>query len=258
MSETGPSEQFFETGGGTQPAETQQPTSDYANGFLSRIPEADREVVGRYVKDWDRGVQSRFEQIHDQYRPFKELNVDYPTLNQAIQVYQMLNSEDGARQIRDNLIEYFRDQEAEQQQQTSQQDGMFAGMSPEFRKEWEQMKQFVLNSGQVLVQDRQARQEAQEDADLQAYMVELHQNYGDFDDEFVLVKMGAGYEGPDAVASYQQFMQSHQGSFRPMIRPISGGGAVSTGGFDPRKASGQDVRNMVTQLIAQAAQEDSR
>lgn len=257
MSETGPSEQFFETGGGTQPAAEPQ-TSEFATGFLSRIPEADREVVGRYVKDWDRGVQSRFEQIRDEFRPFKELGVDYPTLTNALQVFQMLNDEAGARQIRDNLVEYFNNLEGEQQQQAAKNADMFQGMSPEFQKEWEQMKQFVLNSGQVLVQDRQARQEAQEDQDLQDYMAELHKNHGDFDDEFVLVKMGAGYDGPDAVAAYQQFLQNHTGSLRPMVRPISGGGAVSNGGFDPKKASGQDVRNMVANLLAQAAQEDQR
>lgn len=50
-------------------------TIDYglSESFLNQIPEEHRGIVGKYVKNWDGTVTKKFQDIHEQYKPYKEL-----------------------------------------------------------------------------------------------------------------------------------------------------------------------------------------
>ena len=68
-----------------------QGEASLSSDFLANVPESDRAVVSRYIKDWDSGVTKKFQEIHGQYEPYKQLG-DVDKLRQAVEVYDLLDN----------------------------------------------------------------------------------------------------------------------------------------------------------------------
>src|SRR5215831_2835148 len=252
MSDTGqpPPGYNFPTddGGALQPTSAGGQESAY-NDFLQRIPETDREVVGRYVRDWDANVTRRFQDIHARYEPYQQLG-NYQDLAQYKAVFEYLR--DNPQAVYKTLHEQF----GVAQQPTAQED------------EWEGLPKSVVDRLQTMDQQGELlrvlaervigmgnqSQEAQEDAELDKYMNWLSATYGQFDEDYVLAKMSTGMDGAQAVQEFQQkFGGGHPQ--RQAFTVLSGGGAVGQQGtFNPAKASGQDVRNVVREMLKLANQ----
>lgn len=260
MSDTGgqpiPPGYDFAPSGGSGASNLQQGSQDsgLANDFLARVPEADREVVGRYVRDWDAGVTRRFQDISARYQPYNELG-DYQTLAQAKAVFEYLR--DNPDKVYQTLHEHFG-----QQQQAGK-------PSPE--DEWGELPPSVVQRLQAMDQQGQLlqalaervigmgnqSQEAQEDAQLDQYMNWLSAQYGQFDEDYVLAKMSTGMDGAQAVQEFQQKYGGGQPQ-RQAFTVLSGGGAVGQQGtFNPAKAPGQDVRNVVGEMLKLAKEQGS-
>ena len=65
------------------------------NAFLERVPPEDRPIVEPYVKQWDAGVTRRFQALHstyDPYREFVESQVDPTQMQNALQLYELLDT----------------------------------------------------------------------------------------------------------------------------------------------------------------------
>ncbi len=90
-----------------QPVEEQESESggELSNPFLQNVAEEDRDVVGKYVKPWDANVTRRFQEVHNQYKPYKDLG-EIEQLKQDVeianfirnnpdQMYQMLHEQFG-------------------------------------------------------------------------------------------------------------------------------------------------------------------
>jgi hypothetical protein len=236
----------FSSGGGAD--NNQQPQSgseSLANDFLARVPESDREVVGRYVRDWDAGVTRRFQDIHARYEPYNQLG-NYTDLAQYKAVFEYLR--DNPEAVYKTLHETFG---AKQQQQESP-ESEWGDLPPTVVQRLQAMDQqgqlLQALAERVLGMDAKT-QEAQEDAELDKYMNWLSSTYGQFDEDYVLAKMSTGMDGAQAVAEFQQ----KYGGGQPQRQPftvLSGGGAVGQQGtFNPAKASGQDVRNVVGEML---------
>lgn len=225
---------------------------DLANSFLARVPEADREVVGRYVNDWNAGVTRRFQDIHQQYEPYKRLG-DYEALTQYKAVFEYLRN--NPEEVYKTLHSTF----GEQQQEKPSPEDEFGDLPPAVVQKLQMMDQ----QGQLLqalaervIGMNTATQEAQEDQELDRYMNWLSSQYGAFDEDYVLAKMQTGMDGAQAVAEFQQKYGGQQS--RQPFTVLSGGGAVGQqGNFNPAKASGQDVRGVVGEML-RLAQEQGR
>src|SRR5262252_10607956 len=89
---------------GASPQTPQGGEQGLANDFLARVPEADREVVGRYVKDWDAGVTRRFDDIYARFEPYTQLG-SYQDLAQWKSVYEYLR--DNPQAVYKTLHEHF-------------------------------------------------------------------------------------------------------------------------------------------------------
>src|SRR5215831_7559944 len=89
---------------GASPQTSPSGEQGLANDFLARVPEADREVVGRYVKDWDAGVTRRFQDIHARYQPYDQLG-QYSDLAQYKAVFEYLR--DNPQAVYKTLHEHF-------------------------------------------------------------------------------------------------------------------------------------------------------
>lgn len=260
MSDTGPlnlpSTSNQEEG---SPAGEQPNPDSLAGDFLKNIPEADRGVVERYVKDWDAGVTKRFQSIHEQYQPYKELG-DPQALQQAIQLQQLI----------DNDPEYVYRVLAQEFGQSEGGTGTgggsapvstppeFEGLPEQFVEQWQTQQTMLENLAQLVLAGRQESTEREEDAALDFEMDRLKKQYGDFDEEFVLAKMWNGASGDDAVKAYQSLTQNIiNGQSKPKPQPpgMFGGGVIPSDSPDVSRLSGKETRNLVAELLSRAQQD---
>lgn len=213
--------------------ETQPNPESLANPYLQKIPEQDRAIVAKYIKDWDAGVTRRFQEIHDQYRPYKELGAQPEDLQAAINIYQQLNSD--PRAFYTALAEAL-GEELEQANQTRQQPNAnpaYEGLPPEFQAEFQQTRKAVEALAQYILDQQQQTQQQREDQELDNYLKQLRETHGDFDEEFVLTKMYTqNMNGEQAIQAWKTAMQEYVNKVGGVqqnqngLKVLSGGGSV--------------------------------
>lgn len=251
-----------ETGEGTVSNEGQgesQP-SEYASQFLGNVPEEHRSVLEPYVKQWDAGVTRRFQDLHSQYQPYKDAGWDVDTFAQVQEIVRVLNEE--PERLYQALHEEYGQKQVEAQNLGEGTGPSLQGEVPtEFQTKFDQMQSVVETMAQFILQQQQGAQESQEDQELDNYLGLLKQEFGDFDEDYVLTKMANGVDGEQAVRAWQGLIQerineSHKatGSLLPTLSS-NGGGAVPVGeaqklGQIPEK----DLRALVANVIGQANQ----
>lgn len=253
MSGMGEPQFDFGTGGdptgGMPPGQETNPDS-LANPFLAKIPEGDREVVAKYIKDWDSGVTKRFQQIHQEYAPYKNLGADPEALQSAWALKQLID-DDPAR-VYELLGQVLQGGE---QQQVQQMQGL-EDLPPAFVEKFTRMEQILESLAGQFMQSREQQQASQEDQQLDEYLQGLQSQFGDFDEQWVLSRMAAGVDGEQAVQEYNAWLQEQINSRLSPKRPVpvlGGGGAVPTNGVDPRKLSRQQTQDLVAKMLEDAA-----
>jgi hypothetical protein len=248
-----------------------QATSSLADGFLSNIPENDRAVVGRYVKDWDSGVTKRFQEIHNEYAPYKELG-DVENLRQAMELYNMLDTQPEV--IYEALKQHFDQpqisgaQSAFSQQpqgfQNPQQVQPAPQINPQLlqalspiltplQEKMDQQEQIIQKMADVIVSGNQATQVQQEDAQLDAYLTDLKETHGNFDESAILLYLyqNPGSTGEQAVAAWKESMQQYMGN-APVRQapPVLTGGSVPANHVDVGSLESKQVRDLVANVMA--------
>lgn len=254
-----------ENGTTQQPAQTEENPDSLANPFLANIPELDRQVVAKYIKDWDAGVTRKFQEIHSQYEPYKQLGADPEDLQAAVNIYQQLNSDPKA--FYEALADALGEELAEQGQQGTppqqQINPAFQGLPPEFQAEYQQTRKAVEALAQHILNQENAQKAQQEDAELDNYIKSLREKHGDFDEEFVLTKMyNSNMDGDQAIAAWKQSVQNYinqvggvqQGS-GPKFKPLHGGGSVPN--EEAKKItdlSRNETKNLVADIMRQSVE----
>jgi len=281
-------------GGGGQGSGTQTGEPDYslAAGFLERVAPEHRDIVAPYVKQWDAGVTRRFAELHSQYAPYEDLG-DPETLASAVELMNALNSNPWQIYgiLHENLMgqtpPWMDGQQGQPapgqapgqqfpqpgQQQFPQQGvpgqqglpnqgpaGEFQ-LPPQVQERLDKQEQILLALAQHITSQRQSETEAEEDAQLEAFVENLHDEFGDFDDNAVLFAIYQGTKPEDAVKEYQsgidQRVQTHlekMGKIPPILG-AGGGGGVPTGGAGVKDLSRKDTQSLVANVLAKAAQD---
>lgn len=208
------------------------------NPFLKNVNPADRPVLERYLKDWDANVTRRFQSIHDQYRPYKDLG-DVDTIQSAMAVYKMLDSD--PMQIYNLLQESLADELASsgqpQQGQPVTQPGatgpheVWGELPPAAIEKLGQMEQLLSAMAERLINSDKQSKQAADDAHLEQTLNGLREKFGDFDEEYVLSKMFRGMKPEEAVQAYKQFVSGivSQNGGRPVPRVLTGAGSIPAG-----------------------------
>lgn len=272
--------QGFESNGQGQPqgqpqgqGQGQPQVSDLASGFLGRVDPAHRAIVEPYVKQWDAGVTRRFQDLHSQLRPYEEIGADPVQLQAAYRLYQMVDQD--PQQVLQILQEAVgADGGAGVQQQgplpqgqpqlgqgqapgqlPQQQPGQAPGaLPPEVQQQFDMMQQMLEALGNKVLEGDQQSAQAQEDSELDDYIGLLKQEFGEFDERYVLSQMMAGMDGEQAVQAFQQLVQGqvNQRSAPPVPPILGGGGAIPQEQQSIAKAGRGDVKNLVANILAQA------
>lgn len=236
-----------------------------SNPFLESVDPAHRQFVEPYIQKWDADVTRRFQELHSQYEPYKQLG-DPEELAVANAIYQRLN-EDPQGFYKD-LAELLQQETGEQgspsgqgQQQNLGQALPFQGLPEEFQAEYGQTRQAVEAMAQYILDQQQTQQAQQEDAELEQYMGNLKQQFGEFDEDFVLSKMyTAGMNGEQAVQAYHQRLQefvNQSGGIQRQQTPkvLSGGGSVPQQTQKVSDLNRKDTKDLVAAIMQQASQE---
>lgn len=240
-----------------QQSQQQQETVDWgSNDFLKNVPETDREAVGRYLKMIDAGISRRFQELHDQYRPYTQLgNVE--EIQQAQEIYRILNED--PQQLYQALAAALEEEDGNDPQglgAPNDPNNPFQGLPPEFVNQFQRQQQALEAVAQWVLDQQQETQNSQADRELDQTLGQLKAEFGEFDEEYVLAKAYAnGGDLAAAVKEYQGLLQKSMNGQRQLqqVPPVLGGG-----GTVPQENS-QTVKNLdrnqtkqlVTAILAQ-------
>jgi hypothetical protein len=213
----------------------------FDQNFLKNVNPEDRAAVARYWKQINGGVTKHIQGIHDQYSWAKDLQADEVT--QALHLLNSLNSNPAqvSRMIYEAAKEMYPDQfDDGQQQQTPPETDLgtepklpeHANLPKEFLDEYQQMKQIVQSLGQDYLSDKQARQQQQEDAALDAALKDLHTRYGNIDDDYVLLQLSKGKTPDEAAKAFIEFRDNliNSRTRKPPPNVLPGGGSLLPNG----------------------------
>lgn len=236
---------------------------DLANPYLASIPEVDRNVVAKYIKGWQGNVTQRFQALHDQYRPYEQLG-DIEDMQRATALYNLMQDSpqevfrvlaDNAHEIPEvaELLQQYGGQ-GQQQQQGEQYENPWAdhGIPDDFANMFIQQQQVLAALADKVMGYDSNQQEEQEARQLDEVIDGLHSQYGDFDEDHVLLRMYQGMD-PDAAVqdwseSIQQAINSRQ-SAKPPPMVLGGNGSVPHGGVDPKSLSDTDRRRYIAEQL---------
>lgn len=245
------------TQGGNDPQVETNP-DNLASPFLKNVAEADRPVVAKYLQDWDRGVQQRFQAIHQQYAPYKQFG-DAEDVQTAIQLAGLMNERPEV--VFQKLAEHLGyelgqqpQQQGYQQQQGFENPWADQGIPDDFANLIQTQQQLIeALVGKVQGIDN-ATQDERDQAALDDLLGALHEKHGDFNENYVMTQLLQGMDPEDAVASWNHEIQNaiNSRTSRPAPTVLGGSGTVPQGGVDPRKMSSEEVRKFVASQLEEA------
>lgn len=239
--------------------------------ILNIVPEDYHQQLIPELRNWDSGVQNRFNQIHSQYEPYKQFidnKIAPDTLNTAVNFVNALEA--NPSEVINALQGYYglTPQQAanvvsqQQNQQLNSNNDDLGPMDPRIEAEFRRLSQQNETMAQILIQQRDAELQKQEDTKLEQHLSKLHTDYSkkhgfDFDEQFVLAIAQNGVSLEKAVDEfYTRAANIAKNYVRPAPNVISGGGGVPNSNINTRNMGQQDLNSYVTQLLQRANNEN--
>lgn len=253
-----------------EPTETVEPPSEsLASPFLENIPAQDRDVVGRYVKDWDAQVTKKFQEYAGKVKP-------YEALGSAEDLMRMKNFADNFRRdpetifrlMFQNLHEQYGDEfdtklfEILQLEAEETMDGFDSGQEygnevPDPNQVFQQNVSSELEEIRAWKAEQQAAvQSAEEEKQLAGFLETMHTQFGAFDDDWVLLRLGEHGDPKKAISQWNEFLTKLGGNPETTSRQppkVMGGqgGGVPSQQVDPTKLNPEDRRKLVQAMLGE-------
>lgn len=233
--------------------------SEFVQGLLKEAPDEHKTLLEPYLKKWDAGVSRRFQDLQGQLKPYQEFG-ELEQVQQAVELYRMLEDDDQARQVYQSLHNYFEEngQQTQQSAPVVETEQEFQELPPEFMQKFQQQEQILQALAQHVLGQQESVQQEQEDAELERTLSQLKAEFGDYDEDYVLAKMHAGADPVEAVQSYQAMMQTRLAAYQQSQRTpptLGGGGAVPTESQNLAKIPRSDLKKFVAGIMEQQAQQ---
>jgi hypothetical protein len=229
--------------------------------ILDALPTSLHSQVTPVLQEWDKGVQQRFNAIHEEYAPYKPLKeqgADPETINYALNLVNALN--ENPEQVWKSMGEYYNLTPAEQAQVKAEQDNQPDWMDNEeyVDPRIAKLEEGVQVMAKVLAEEQQAKAQAAEDARLNQELGDLKEKYGEYDENYVLGRMLNGDSAEDAIKGYQaiteKILAEHNRPAAPKVLGGGGGGVANTS-INPAKLSESERRQLAVEMLAKAKQE---
>lgn len=236
--------------------------------ILSTVPQEFHHLITPTLEKWDSGVQKKIQDLHSQIDPYREIieDIDPEVVDMALKlaeavqadpraVYEQLaeaygfdSSEQGVTEMENTVEDLFND---------GSDTAQLANALAEQRAMLEQLQQERQAELEAIAQ---AQEEAELDELLDEYIDALHQEYGDFNEDFVITLMGNGLDGEEAVKEFfsivqeaSQAQQPSESSSAPTV--LGSGGNIPSNAIDPSKLNPSQTSELVAQLLAMEDQD---
>jgi hypothetical protein len=231
------------------------------NQFLSKIPEQDRPIVGKYVKDWDGNVTKKFQELRGQLKPYQELG-DLEQIQKAHNFYN--NFRTNGNQVFGQMVKGFFDHYGENAP-TELNKLLGIEMPNEEVNDWEETSEepdpnevFQQNVSAELEQLREFKEtyeqqqlEAQLEKQVDSMVTAVHNTRSDIPEKFVLQGIAAGAQPEAIIAFYDEIRNSGSQQAPRNPPPIMGGqGGVPSGQVDVTNLTPQQRKAAVAQYLA--------
>lgn len=215
--------------------------------LLNDLPESLRPLVKPKLEEWDSGVSKRFEQIQEQYNPYKKLaeqGITPDVIEQHANIARMIESDpQGFYERMGQFYKFGQDQNSSQGHAQDDDDSYDIGddenvLDPRIA----QIEQHQEMIAQFLLKQHEEEQNAIQDAQLDTELTKLTKKYGAYDEEYVLGRIGQGESPEDAVKAYQSLVQKIRNAPAPgtnLPKIMSPGGGSPGSGTDTSKMSNQ-------------------
>jgi len=251
----------------SQPSESNgeaQPSEDLslASPFLNKIPVEDRAVVARYIKEWDAGVTKKFQEYSGKLKP-------YEALGPYEEIQKYVNFANNFRQDPENVFRLMWQGIQEQYGEDAEQEIMriLQLEAEEMADDYEQGTEdnevdpnevFQQNVSQELEELRTWRenfeaqqQTAEENAQLDNVLGAMHTRYGDFDDNWILVRLAEHGNIEQSIKEWNAMIGKYtqNGASRQAPKVMGGQGGVPNEQVDASKLRGKDRRSNVAALL---------
>lgn len=248
--------------------------SEMYQSFLDRFDEDSRGTAEEVFKEWDGNVTRKFQEIHEEYKPYKELidGYDPEVLGAGVQLLEQLR--DNPRAVYDNIGSHFKwNNDSNNNGNVSDDNNQTTGQSnvpmqnrhqaiPDERysnleKQLQQL-QSVIQEQQMNVQRQNELQQ------FNNYLDTLSQKYGDYDRDWVLGKIASGIEPEIAVQSYIQWYekvtgrqfssQQEQNAPGTISNILGSGGGTANQAFDPAKMTRTQTQEFISNMLSNVEQ----
>lgn len=273
----GPEETGQDTGTGTEvpvaAVDNQQQGGDSLNPawneLLEVVPSQLHSMVTPHLTKWDQNFQSKVNEVHSQYEPYKtylDNQIEPESINSALQLMDAI--EQRPMEVINALQAYAKDRgliQDEPVKPTIDQQGQVDTSEipaelfqhPEFVK----LQQTVQAMAQLFVQQNQVKQETEESQALETELKQLHDTHGEFDEDWVLTKafqaLQAGQDIPldKIVKQYKEFETGIATKLRtPGPKVIGAGGIAPDNQVDMKNLDEKGRRAIVMQMLEGAHQ----
>ena len=237
------------------------------------MPSQLHEQMRPILDKWEQGAQQKFQQHAEEmqrYSPYQALvdnSVPMDYIEQALSVAQLID--ENPQGFLQQLNAIFGDQQQNQFEQGQQpqydygdqQDGGGTfeqqqwDLSQDPRFQELQQHQDIL--AQHIAQQMQQEQEAQEDQELDTLLGSLRQQYGDYDEQYVVTLAASGMHPEQAVKQYQQMVNQIRSQPRAdagLPNIVSPSNGMPSEQVDVASLNSADRKRLVQNILAQASQ----
>lgn len=243
--------------------------SDFYSGLLKDLPDDHKAIVEPYIKRFDAGVQRRFQDLHNQYKPYKDSGWDGDTFAQAQELYRMAQEE--PETLLNNLQAYFASQGSSSTEgetggggteSTTGTPEIPGGIPPEIQTRLDEQQKIIQAVAQVLLSENEAKAAASDEADLQKDLDLLKQEFGDFNEKYVLSQYATrDVTLEDAVKEWQSMIQeeinrassSTNGLPRRTLSNAGGGAVPQAYQQNLGEIDRKDIKNLVADVMRRAS-----
>lgn len=259
---------------GTDPQQQQPqepPRAPYAD-YLDKLPETVRPLVEPTFKEWDASVTQRFQELHSQQEPWKEIVGEYQPedVMGALQLAGILENDPGyllnalAQAYPDVVKESLKDFMGQGNNQPTPPNGEqgLGDLDPEdpVAKQLEALQNQIAElTGSFTSRQQQEEAEASQRY-LDQVLQQLHTDHGEFDDTFILSQLAYANRTPEqAIQAWKDTITKFGGQQQQQQDPpppvISSNGGVPSTAVVPEDLDRQGTKNLVAQLLEQANKE---
>lgn len=230
--------------------------------LLADLPQELHAKVTPHLQNWDRGVNDRFQKVHSEYEPWKDVIKSGAEPDVAKFALNLLNQlEQDPALVYKAIGDYYKLGTPEPQLPKQ---GPVEPETPDpVKTQLDELARQNQIMAQVLVQQREnevrAQQQAKADAALEEELTAAKKkfaSYGDFNERYVLSMMQSGMTAEQAAQDYFNWRAEEvkKGAPRPLI--VGSGGGMPGQNADTRKMDDRGVKNLVADMLRAAAEQN--